>query len=306
MINKEILLEEKSISEIVKQIAKYIIKQILSDIDNTEEYTISSVTYLRYFSNVLHFDLKQWIPSIDDLKLTYTIYTIQNDYNDLRRLTNVSLNCESEYKDGTMTIVSYLINGKCSKDLYESVYHELTHIFQYSNGMSKNEVLYYKIANNKNDNYSQSIGRVLYYTFKSEQDAFAHQFYASLFHNESNVSTYDAAIEHFYYYQDFVKTYQYLMNNIDELTQHLKYFNLTLNKFSDRCIKAKKRWNQKLYNAFRKYKLDKSRTNEDIDFHKIKYHGLTEERYRNEYNGQKYKWGVEPFMCEFNINEERF
>lgn len=145
-------------------------------------------------------------------KITYTFYMVDNIAQYNRLFSNVngdeSANSSSDFINKRINIVSGIIGWSPSPDFLSNVMHEVDHIFEYSKGFKKNETLYNEILYglNSDDEAKKTVARLMYFGFKSEQDAFVHQFYGSLVQNKYE-GDFDTALHKISEYGNLLNAY---------------------------------------------------------------------------------------------------
>lgn len=202
MIVRELLDEWKNVSDEVINLTKFIGDKIINDSKNQKYFISDSYTVLMKEG---FFNLK--LPSYRDvdnktINVRYRIYEVEDDkkLRDLLTIAKVNMNCQWSEETQTLEIVTAIVDNRLTSDFYESISHEVEHMFQYSIGMKKNANLYDKTIEmykrGKSDIPAYHIAFAFYYTFKHEQDAFVQQFYQYLNNTEHNYDV-DAALDHF-------------------------------------------------------------------------------------------------------------
>lgn len=278
--------EEKSVSNTVKRLAQIIAEEI---INRAKATTISRITGERFSEGEFKQNVSGFDIGIDAINVKFLVYFLNYSESDIKFYNSISHNCYSDFEKREIFISTYFFGKSVPTDLYESLYHELTHLYQIARGGDKDEMLYNKIMAVHPDTEDAVIARTLYYTFRSEQDAFTHQFYISLMKNKPWESI-DTCINNFPYYKDFVSLYKKLLNPLkaNELKGLLKKYELTMGGFKRRCLKAEKRWRLKLTHAYQKYINDSG-----LNVRKDLIQGLTEEKIKVESNGMDFALGIE-------------
>lgn len=184
--------EWKSVNDSVKKVSNAIINMMWYDsleeknpmIDTVLKVPFISGEFQFFFETVLGEEGKN-IFGRESIKIRYKLYFFDDEDEYFKSYHMVG---SSMYDEETemLTINSALIEGDLDMTVTQDVYHELTHAFEYGNGMEKRETLYDKSVKliNSQELIPSAIGMIVYYTFPHEQDAFAHQFYGILHRNE--------------------------------------------------------------------------------------------------------------------------
>lgn len=252
-----LLFEEKSINNIVSDCVDFIEAIIRSNFKEGKHY-ISPITKVPYFNNELQINVRHFFPKLNYLNVEFYLYDCQNqqEYNQLIQNDEIQLNSEADYEEHYLRIVSCLINGEPIYDLTQSLFHEVTHLFQYEQGMQKRVNLYDRVRESLNDEdkYKQIIAKCLYYTFKHEQDAFTHQFYGFLQSTQFQ-GNFEEALNYTSYkqYQKLFK--EYLDLHDYKVKQHTAfYFGYWPNNLTKKINFGLNRLKHKLKNAFIVYK----------------------------------------------------
>lgn len=139
---------------------------------------------MNFIENEFQIKIGGYLRNGDTLTVHYIMYCLetQREYYILMLKLGKNANSEADSETNTIKIVSAFIGDGVSEDFYETISHELEHLYQYGKGMKKREGLYDRavaMANSKDDS-SKYVGLGCYYSFKHEQDAFVHQFYTFL------------------------------------------------------------------------------------------------------------------------------
>lgn len=257
------LLNEKlSVSNVVKTYANKIADKIEDEaifLFKNKKIFYSPITKTCYVTGEFTIDTFEFandkMPT--SLKINFIIYDVKNikEYNELiyNEQSNF-LNSESDYKSLYIRIVSAYINNELITNFYENVYHEVEYIYQYAQGMQKNINLYDEIMqlNNSKNKDEKNVGYSLYFTFKHEQDAMAHQFYALLREYEFNINDFNFYLMKYSEYKNAISC----LNNVKlinkaKLQEILKNIGLTISQYNKRIHYSYKRFKQKLYNVFK-------------------------------------------------------
>lgn len=220
--------EEKSVSTVVTQLADKILNKIIGTI------SINSKCYISQYNGMLFYEgtVKEWLSEETDdraqIIIKYIIYDVKNDA-ELAVVKQIGLDCSTESEKNEIYIISYLNKGKFAEDLKPSLYHELTHLYQYHMGMHKNINRYeHALERYKNGTLMEKyLALTIYYSFPHEQDAYVHQFY-SMVMNEKPFSDAETCINNFQYYRIFVKNFNGILQNIKEMEEYIKGYGFTI------------------------------------------------------------------------------
>lgn len=250
--------EEKSINSTIYACADFITKTLLEIYPNYEKL-ITPILNVSYYYGKEELDLSSHLPNLGVVNFEFYVYLCNNkkEYNELLKQGIID-NSEVDYKSKYLRIVAVLINGKVPSDLSANLFHELTHLFQYEQGMEKRVDLYDKMISIINGNVpieKKIIAHCLYYTFKHEQDAFVHQYFATL-KDENFKGTFDESLQ-FSEYNNFCKVERncnrIFMHDWDLYDATLRELEYDRHSFKNRIYFAKKRFLRKLKNAFTYY-----------------------------------------------------
>lgn len=275
LFNRQIF-EEKSISKDVQNAALDLKTKILLSINrnvfnkNVKHSEISNASYVegQFKYNLENFgDLKT-------INVKYVIYFFSdiNEYNHFlyRTSDDESRNSMSDYATKQLTIVSSIVSGTFSDSFYGEIYHELTHLYQYSQGAQKDETLYDKVIKLynqgiKEDNIDkQYVALNVYYSFKTEQDAMAHQFYATLV-NLQTKGPFANVIYRYSEYNNALNAYQYVLNNKFKCLNYIHQLGFSEKDYFKHTRQALCRFYQKSKNAYDKYHYDYKMLDESVN-----------------------------------------
>lgn len=253
------LFEEKGINNDVVTLSDLIADKILTDAPKRQK-NISGVTGSVFVENTLDVNLCGEIKGIEKLKVHYILYLFDNmgEYSLWYRTSKPNdevyhYNSYSDYDKKEIQIVSAYIDGVIHTDFAESILHEITHLYQIGMGMEKRVRLYEKVIEmcQEKDDVAVAVARTVYYTFKHEQDAMVHQFYANLLQNKPFGNVENILLKSEYgnalYFLEDVKT------NKEEAAKYIKELGFTVGQWNKRIHYGYKRFKQKLYNAYLLY-----------------------------------------------------
>lgn len=134
-------------------------------------------------------------------------------------------------------------------------------------GMQKKEDLYNKmrelINSGKSDINGYYVGLCCYYTFKHEQDAFVHQFYAML-RNIGSGKSFEKCLNSFSPYKSMNYAYNVLVKNQDnpKIMSAINYLGYNRKRFIALVGYRFERLYNKLCNAYKRYLSDNDTLNE--------------------------------------------
>lgn len=264
MYNKKkryIINEKLSISDIVNTYTDKISEKIIDlsvEQFNKKQLKYSPITNAPYVEGSFVIDTFDFgndkMPS--SLKVEYIMYDINSAiaYNSIIKTEDKGIvNSESDFKQCYVKIVSGYIGDTLLPDFYTTIAHEVTHIYQYAQGLQKKIDLYDAVIKlyNSNVNDENTIGYVLYYTFKHEQDAMTHQFYEFLNSKDYNNTEFEKALESYTEFKNFTNS----INNVKKIDKNnlkniLNGIGLSIGDYNQRIHYAYKRFIQKMKNAF--------------------------------------------------------
>lgn len=247
---QKLITERHSVSDKVKTLSDFIFDKIKEDLPN-REMCRSIFDGIKVKEGSIVCDLFEIGPQFDNVQLHYTIYFPKDDI-DIRLLNEKylpQLNSSYDNETNELVIVTWIYKGEFAYDAESSVYHELTHLYQYRMGMEKRVSLYdavIELQNNKKiPSYARYVGLAIYYTFPHEQDAFTHQYYALL------KDGYDIKPTEFGYFKRFKDIYEILLDYQDNgfVLDAIKSLGFSISSFFQRLDYSLKRFQKKLTNA---------------------------------------------------------
>lgn len=265
------LIEQQSISQTVKNCTEYI-KNVILEKCQGQPNKISPILKLPYFKGNFELDVHEFLPKLGLLTVDYYIYQVNNIrqyntaiyYNDLEQASS-----EADYESKKLIIVSCLCQGQLISDFAENIQHEITHLYQYDQGMQKRVNLYDELIKlaQSTDKTKMLIGWCGYLTFKHEQDAFVHQYYAALENNKFKGS-FDESLKLCQHYLGLINMFKDLKTspNLNDKRNLLKNIGYDLLSFERRIHHGIKRFKRKLFNAYCRYEYEsQSVLNEVLD-----------------------------------------
>lgn len=264
----KIILEAKSISDVVVKIGNKVGNTIINDVGK-KKVKISKYNMAKFIDGELSIKVSKFLKSGDTIKVNYIIYladTVEK-YDAIIQGLRGEANSEADPDTNTIKIVSGFINGKPTDDFWQTIYHELEHLYQYGMGMQKRETLYDRmrelIGRGKNDINGYYVGLCCYYTFKHEQDAFVHQFYAMLTKTEGGKS-FNECLKMFSPYKSMDYAYGVLVDNQDnpKIMTAINYLGYKRKQFISLVGYRFERLYNKLCNAYKRYLSDNDTLNE--------------------------------------------
>lgn len=256
--------EELSISNDVVNLSDLIADKILIDAPKQRKQ-ISSVNHAIFVENNLTIDLYGEIKGLSHLTVHYILYIFDTLKEYSLFLRNVipddnvkNYNSWSDYNESFIQIVSCYVNGKIYRDFVEGILHEITHLYQYGQGMQKRENLYNEVIKmcSATDYVASSVGRTVYYTFNHEQDAMVHQFYGYLL-QEKPFGNWDDIIENSELGNAMDVLY-IVNNNKQKAVKFIKQLGFSVSQWNKRIHFGYIRFKQKLFNAYKFYQSQKT------------------------------------------------
>lgn len=273
---KRQIFEEKSISKDVQNAALDLKAKILLSINNNvfhKNIRYSEVSNASYVEGQFKYDLENF-GDLKTINVKYLIYFFSdiNEYNHFlyRTSDDESRNSMSDYITKQLTIVSSIVSGTFSDSFYGEIYHELAHLYQYSQGAQKNDTLYdktiklYKQGTKEDNIDKQYVALNIYYSFKTEQDAMAHQFYATLVDMQIK-EPFVNIIYRYGEYNNALKVYQYVLNNKLKCLKYIRQLGFSEKDYFKRTRQALQRFYQKSKNAYDKYCYDYKLLEESVN-----------------------------------------
>lgn len=271
MRHKEFIKEESSVSRDVKFLGNVIGKKIFKDSMSINQ-KLSNVKEIPYLENTFSLNINDLYEgknnpfNIDELTISYIIYNCDSERDYFEKVYKYGNASESSFEKKSMLIVSAMIEGNMVHSFIEEIYHELTHLLQYGMGMEKKVDLYDIVVQelkNPLDKVTEAIFRLVYMTFKHEQDAFVHQFYARLRTSKDKRPFEDILQETEYGYCKKLRvTYFYGKKyENDVVNQSLDKLGMNCEKFEKRINYGITRFKNKLKNAYDKYLIDSTSQN---------------------------------------------
>ena len=258
-MSKNRILEYKSISDSVINLTNRVGKKIIESAKRMKVKR-SEQTNINYAEGCFKMDVNNYLKGGNTLTVEYIMYFFnsQDSYNVFLKNDDENVNSEADPDTNTIKIVSAFINNDVTNDFYETISHELEHLYQYGKGMEKRQELYDKVKRlleyrgNNIDAYY--VGLTCYYSFKHEQDAFVHQFYTRLKQNGKR-GKFEECIREYQPYQTINKAYDILLTYQDNqrIMKAINYLGFTRKKFLNLLYYRLKRFDKKLYNAYDRY-----------------------------------------------------
>lgn len=253
--------EELSISVNVIKVTCLIRNESLRNLEKTK--LKSSNEFNRFFKQT-EFDVSidGLIPNTDKLHIKLFCYCFRNENEYKINRQTLNTNCIANFETRTIELRLVTINGNPNEEFDSSIQHEVNHIFQFSNGASKNEDLYsciVDVSNDENSTYQDKlVAYLLYLSFKTEQDSFVNQYYAYL--KQNNVD-WDSVYDYFpdaiqNPYSKFLDTYDAIDQTILTDKYLLTKFDINKKQFLMRIDKTDKRMRNKMMKAAAKYRKD--------------------------------------------------
>jgi hypothetical protein len=259
MNKRNYIIESQSVSDDVVKLAETVGQKVIS-ITKKQQIKKSEQTNFYYVDGEFKIRTNGKLKGGEVLTVQYIMYmfTSQEVYYAFLTNNNENLNSEADPDTNTIKIVSAFIKGGVVNDFYETISHELEHLYQYGCGMEKRAELYDKaiklLANGNSNIDAYYVGLCCYYSFKHEQDAFVHQFYTRL-KQMGKRGHFDYFIKDYQPYQTISKAYEVLLDFQDNerIMKAINYLGFTRKQFINLIYYRLKRFDKKLYNAYRRY-----------------------------------------------------
>ena len=263
------LLEYKSISNDVVDLSNYVGNAIINDAQSQEKKA-SKQTYQYYKENTFQITVKNFLKDGNLLTVNYIMYFFKTEeyYKGYMEALGAKANSEADEETNSIKIVSAFIGNDVADDFYETIYHELEHLYQYGIGMAKRKSLYEKaielLKRGHNDINGYYVGLCCYFSFKHEQDAFVHQFYAQLKKNGKR-DKFENLTKNFQPYQNMKKAYVVLIRHKNEeyIMNAINYLGFSRKKFINLVKYRYKRFEAKMLNAYNRFMEETTVLNEN-------------------------------------------
>lgn len=262
---EKLIKEAKSINSDVVNISDLIADKILKQAP-LKQTQISKINGTLFVEGEFVQNLYGEMNGLDNLTVHYILYRFEDKGEYRQWLRTITANGETkhynsyaDYDKKYLQIVSGYIGDIIMSDFAENILHEITHLYQYGNGMEKRVNLYDDTIElcKSNNEIAQAVGRTIYYTFTHEQDAMVHQFYGKLLQTNTN-STFEDICEDNSEYGNALD-YLYIVNhNKEKAKQYIKQIGFTIEEYNKRIHFGYKRFRQKLYNAYLLYNQEKN------------------------------------------------
>ena len=254
---KKIIIESNSVSDAVVKLTDIVGNGIISDASK-QRIKRSEQTDVNFIENKFQIKVGGYLRNGNILTVHYIMYCLetQREYNILLPKLGNNANSEADSETNTIKIVSSFIKDGVSEDFYETISHELEHLYQYGKGIKKREGLYDRAVAlvNREDKLSKYVGICCYYSFKHEQDAFVHQFYTFL-HNSKEHKSLDYFLSKFQPYQMASIAYDFVIDNQNNsnVMKLINKLGFSRKKFINLIYYRINRFDTKLYNAYCRY-----------------------------------------------------
>ena len=258
------LYESKSVSDITIVISNEIcdkLKRLSASGDDAEqfvgEYTSVMFHRVKFLCGEQYSDLFG-----GNITVFCDIYYCEDESDYRSVMNNGLLDCLADINDNSIRMSVAVVNGVLRDDFADDVHHEVNHLLQNAYGGKKNETLYGRCVSIIHDNTIEqpykSPAYAVYYTFRSEQDSFAPQFYSMLCRQKDLVKNFDDAIGLFPFYRSLMNSYRMTVdNNTDEeICGVVRLMGLTMGKWENFIGNGIKRLRRKLRHAHDRYLRD--------------------------------------------------
>lgn len=259
-MNKNLILEKKSVSDDIIAITTAIYDEIKNDFDKVK-LCLSTPYGIEFKENVIRVPLNEINEKLGNLTVHYVIYFFDSKEEQDYILSRTKLQLNSQYDDrsGVLTMVTSYFPSGFAEDTEGIIYHEVTHFYQYAMGMEKRVDLYKRmydyIDGGNNDIDAYYVALALYYTFPHEQDAFAHEFYSLVCQRDGNMS-----IDEYTEYGHAKHAYEIVKHNYKGnkyMLSAIKSLGYNVKDYLQRLHYGLKRFEKKLYNVLIRYEVDK-------------------------------------------------
>lgn len=263
------IIESKSISDKVIDLSNKIAKEIV-DKCQSSQVKMSEQTSLLFYEGTFKYNVNSFLKGGNILTVNYIMYLAKT--KDIYEIIVNRLNSEADPDTNTIRIVSGFINKNPAYDFVETISHELEHLYQYGRGMEKRESLYDKVKEfislGRKNIDAYYVGLCCYYSFKHEQDAFAHQFYTRNM-KDGYKKRFDDLIDSFDPYINMCNAYDVLINYQDNtnIMRAINDVGFSRKSFINLVYYRLDRFEAKLRNAYQRIISDNGfkNKNENID-----------------------------------------
>ncbi|MCD8208686.1 MAG: hypothetical protein LUD72_12165 [Bacteroidales bacterium] len=271
IVREETLNEERGIADEVKNLTTALANALIQDHSKDKgafhETNTDNGQKIAYKCNTegVRVSLLPILGVNKDVSLRYKVYLLDDPTTQKRNnnLNYVYYNSggECDFDNSFIRLTTYIYNGTLGQSWVADIQHEAGHYFQNFKGQKKNDVLYQQVVDlvksgNKN---KMDVGWTLYYTFPTEQDAFANQFYRWLIDNKRDAK--DLDFEEVLQNTEYGRFIKYAKraracaeNTINRIIRPLGFDN---QKYRRRINTADKRFRRKMRNAFEKFLIDR-------------------------------------------------
>lgn len=143
---KNIILENKSISDLVVNLTNKVGNRIIES-SKRKKIKRSRQTNMNYVEGHFKVRVDDFLKGKNLLSVNYIMYFFQSQdvYNMFLKTDGENLNSEADPDTNAIKIVSGFINNTIFDDFYETISHELEHLYQYGKGMEKRNDLYERV-----------------------------------------------------------------------------------------------------------------------------------------------------------------
>ena len=268
MRNRKLLIERKHISDEVLDVANDIADRIIQETEDKQPTHHSRIRGIVYYEGSFEFGYggNPIFNSITSITVNYLMYSVQsaNEYSLILNTDDgKNHNSFADVDKNEIFICSAFVRGEEADDFYENIAHEVEHFMEYSYGRQKRVELYDKVIENyaNGDVLAKNVALTIYYTFRHEQTAFAHQFYANLETND--YESFDQALAYSQYQNllNAIKNVEHF--SVDEIARHLKTeYNMRYRSYRKRIHYHKKKFWQLLRNVYSRFLHDNRPVND--------------------------------------------
>lgn len=302
---KEVIQEVQSINDDVLTLSSDTLRLIWQDATRNNNLSLSRTVYKPFKRGSIDMQLNGRMRDVfhtEVLHINYILYVLRNEeeFAQVKRLSDISVNSTSNFQERSITVVGAVINGVLDDSFSEDVIHEIEHLLEYACGIGKNEALYDKavyMSQNAINDAEALVGTIMYLTFKHEQDAYTHQYFAQL--RKYGLKAQFSDTLKGTWYEMLEKYWEALCSqDKDEAKNAIKKIGFTYSNFKKRAHYAKKRLWHKLRNAFIRFRSEHAFLQEVMGFSSRIDENILN-KYKEEYPNIEYEW-------EDDIQEAQF
>lgn len=271
MIKKrKILLEELSVSDSVKQITNEIYTQLLQKLKSIPSKISDRNNCVIKKGSFQYYTIKGKKDSIPDFKVNFVVYYLEDEqeYSYLIKHKIINSGGYTEAEKKCIGVFLSMIGNEPSNDFKSTIMHEVNHIYQISNGQTKNKSLYDEVVKrvNSSNEEDRNIAMLLYFSFQTEQDSFISQYYTYLDANDISSKKAENFIEDdecpYCQFLDYYDYFEDIYQDIDEFKLK-RYYGLTKDKLARIINNTEKHFGTKIRKAIYRY-IKEKKLREDV------------------------------------------